>query len=81
MRNYFIEVFKQTWFVCVYIISSWSISYIHELKLIAFPYDNLVVAIVSVLFLKVFIATKASTETIHKNIQGVMSEIENLKSS
>ena len=80
MRSHFIEVFKQTWFVCAYIICLWGISYIHELKLVAFPYDNLVVTIVSALFLKVFIATQASIETIQGNIQGVMSEVNNLKS-
>ncbi|AEE87313.1 Amino acid transporter [Francisella cf. novicida Fx1] len=80
MRQCFASVFKQTWFVCAYIISLWAISYIHELDLVNFPYDNLLVAIVSIIFLKIFIISQADTKDIEENIKDVMLEVENLKS-
>ncbi|NDT65706.1 APC family permease, partial [Francisella tularensis subsp. holarctica] len=60
--------------------SLWAISYIHELDLVNFPYDNLLVAIVSIIFLKIFIISQAATKDIEENIKDVMSEVENLKS-
>ncbi|WP_150468180.1 APC family permease [Francisella sp. SYW-9] len=81
MRYQFSELFKQTWFVCAYIICLWGVSFAHELKLIAFPYDNLVVAIIGIIFLKIFTFTQASTDIIQENMKEVILEIENLKSS
>ncbi|MED7788788.1 APC family permease [Francisella sp. 19X1-34] len=81
MRYQFFELFKQTWFVCGYIICLWGVSFAHELKLIAFPYDNLVVAIIGIIFLKIFTSTQASTNIIQENMKDVILEIENLKSS
>ena len=81
MRKHFIQVLKQTWFVCAYIICLCAISYIHELNLVAFPYDNFLVAIGSVIFLKIFIITQASTKDIEENIKDVLLEIEHLKST
>lgn len=81
MRKNFYLMLKQTWFVMAYIICLWAISYIHELKLIAFPYDNLVVALISAVFLKIFVLTQAPTKDIQENIKGVMDEVKNLKSS
>lgn len=78
MRKHFIQVLKQTWFVCAYIICLWAISYIHELNLVTFPYDNLLIAIGSVIFLKIFIITQASTKDIEENIKDVLLEVENL---
>ena len=81
MRQFFIQVFKQTWFVCVYIITLRAISYIHELNLVTFPYDNLLVAIVNIIFLKIFVISQAATKDIEENIKDVMSEVENFKST
>ena len=63
------------------LICLWAISYIHELNLVTFPYDNLLVAIESVIFLKIFIITQVSTKDIEENIKDVLLEVENLKST
>lgn len=81
MRSEFGLVFKQTWFVCAYMISLWAISYAHEIHLVAFPYDNLIVAIVSAVFLKLFVLTQAPINEIEENIKDVLQEVKNLKSS
>ncbi|MBK2242331.1 hypothetical protein IBE76_10250, partial [Francisella tularensis] len=41
--------------------------------LVNFPYDNLLVAIVSIIFLKIFIISQAATKDIEENIKDVMS--------
>ncbi|MDE4974344.1 APC family permease, partial [Francisella tularensis subsp. holarctica] len=64
MRQYFASVFKQTWVVCAYIISLWAISYIHELDLVNFPYENLLVAMVSIIFLTLCISRQAATKVV-----------------
>ena len=46
-----------------------------------FPYDNLLIAIGSVIFLKIFIITQASTKDIEEHIKDVLLEVENLKNT
>jgi len=81
MRRDFLGVFKQTWFVCLFVIILWGISYLREIDVLAFPYDNLLVAIVGVVFLNVFVKTQASKVSIEENIKEVLYEVENLQSS
>jgi hypothetical protein len=49
--------------------------------MLGFPYDNLLVTIVGVVFLNVFVRTQASKISIEENIKEVMYEVENLHSS
>ncbi|KEI35699.1 amino acid transporter [Francisella sp. W12-1067] len=79
--NDFLRLLKQTWFVCLYIVILWLISYFRELNIIDFPYDNLLIAIGGVIFLKIFVMTQASSDSIKKNVKSIMFEIENLQSN
>jgi amino acid transporter len=81
MRRDFFVVFKQTWFICLFVIILWGISYLREIDMLGFPYDNLLVTIVGVVFLNVFVRTQASKISIEENIKEVMYEVENLHSS
>ena len=81
MRRDFSSLFKDTWFVCLYVIVLWVISYLREQNVLDFPYDNLLVAIVGAVFLNIFVKTQAPKISIKENIKEVMLEVDNLKSS
>lgn len=79
-RKNFVKIFKQVWFVCAYIITLWLISFVHELGCVAFPYDNLIVALIGILFLRIFISHQAPINTIGDNLNLTLNEINKLES-
>ncbi|MGQ4002615.1 APC family permease [Francisellaceae bacterium CB300] len=79
-RNNFIKIFKQVWFVCGYIIVLWLVSVVHEIGCVAFPYDNLIVMIIGILFLRIFISHQASVDVIDNNLKSTLDEINSLES-
>jgi len=65
---------KANFFVIAYLLAILAIKYLHKNHLVAFPIDNLLVAITSIISCKIFILHKINKKEIDKNLQKITTE-------
>lgn len=66
--------FRKNFFVVGYLILLVVLKYMHQAQLISFPLDNLLVAIFSFWFCKIFVANRINKEEIADNLKKITSE-------
>lgn len=76
-RNNPLFAFKKSWFMTAYIIVLYAVSYSHKTHLVAFPYDNYIVFIASIIFAKIFMLSQEKKEIIANNIEKLKLELQN----
>jgi hypothetical protein len=67
--------FKKSWFMTAYVATLYAISYGHSQHQISFPSDNLLVLLVSIIFVKIFLWGQESREVIASNIEKIKVEL------
>ncbi len=70
----FFTTFKNNFFIIGYLLLLVAIKYSHQIKLISFPFDNLLIIIFSCIACKIFIAKKISKNEISDNLKRVAAE-------
>lgn len=65
---------KINFFVIAYLFFIVAIKYLHQLHLVAFPFDNLLIAILSLVFCKIFIVNKIGNKEIAANLKKIAAE-------
>ena len=66
--------FKTNFFIAGYLLTLTAVKYLHQIKLIAFPVDNLLVIIISYATCKIFIINKSAKEEIINNLKRIANE-------
>jgi amino acid transporter len=62
------QKFKHNWYVFAYVGVLWLISYLHEHHKISFPHDNVLIAIIGIIFCYIFVFNRLPHKLIKKNI-------------
>lgn len=70
----FFSNFKSNFFIIGYLLALISVKYLHQMKLISFPFDNLLIIILSCIACKIFIAKKIGKNEIEENLKRVAAE-------
>ena len=65
---------KDNCFITFYLLILALVKYLHHLKLIAFPCDNLIITVFAIIACKIFLSKKVSTAEIGKNLNRVIAE-------
>ncbi len=79
VHSRFLLVFKNTWFLTLFICILYIISLMHEHKSIIFPIDNYIVAVLSLIFCKIFISSHDKINNIEEKIKLLQQESSNDK--
>jgi amino acid transporter len=73
-----IKSFKTNFFIIAYLLVIAAVKYLHQTKLIAFPADNIAVAVLSLVFCKIFVAHKTDKKEISGKLREIARENENV---
>ena len=68
--------FRKSWYMMAYVAALYAISYGHTVQVIAFPVDNILVFISSIIFTTIFLLNQESTLTIANNIDIIKLELQ-----
>ena len=69
-----LTVFKDSWIIIGYLLAITFISYLHSIKQVIFPVDNLAIIIVSLIFCKLLVSKRLSRQQIVENIRQIITD-------
>jgi amino acid transporter len=71
----FKSIIRKNWYLFIYILSIFSVSFLREKELISFPLDNTIIAGIGLVFAHLFVKNSLTIETLEENFFQIEKEV------